>query len=115
MITNGTLASVAIGAIAIAFGVKITPARRFTLSRTTSSCASCFALSGLGPVSSRVISSTFHAAQLLLVLLQVQPHRALHVRPEVAVQARVAGDEADFYRLCVNTRRARAHATPSST
>ncbi len=59
MITNGTFASVAIGAIAMALGVKITPARRFTLSRTTSSCASWRALSGFGPVSSRVMSSTF--------------------------------------------------------
>ncbi|MNC94919.1 hypothetical protein D3C83_119040 [compost metagenome] len=45
--------------MAIALGVKITPARRFTLSRTISSCASCLALSGLGPVSSRVMSSIF--------------------------------------------------------
>jgi hypothetical protein len=34
--------------------------------------------------------------QLLLVLLDVQAHRALHVGPEVAVQAGVAGDEADL-------------------
>ena len=59
MMTNGTFASVVSGAIAIALGVKITPVRSSTLSRTISSCASCFALSGLGPVSSRVISSIF--------------------------------------------------------
>ena len=59
MMTKGTFASVAIGAMAIALGVKITPASRFTLSRTTSSCASCRALSGFGPVSSRVSSSIF--------------------------------------------------------
>ena len=59
MMMKGTLASVASGAIAIAFGVKITPASRLTLSRTISSCASCFALSGLGPVSSRIRNSTF--------------------------------------------------------
>ena len=57
MMTNGTFASVASGAIASALGVKITPASRFTRSRTMSSCASCFALSGFGPVSSRVMSS----------------------------------------------------------
>ncbi len=59
MMTKGTLASVASGAIAIALGVKITPARRFTLSRTISSCASCLALSGFGPVSSRIRNSMF--------------------------------------------------------
>src|SRR6266705_2798299 len=57
MMTKGTLASVASGAIAIALGVKITPASRFTLSRTISSCASCLALSGFGPVSSRIRNS----------------------------------------------------------
>ena len=59
MMTNGTLASVHSGAMANAFGVKITPASRSTLSRTISSCASCFALSGFGPVSSRVRISIF--------------------------------------------------------
>jgi hypothetical protein len=59
MTTNGTLASVAMGAMAMALGVKITPASRLTRSRTTSSCASWRALSGLGPVSSRVMSSIF--------------------------------------------------------
>jgi hypothetical protein len=59
MITNGIFASVQSGAIAIALGVKITPVSRFTLSRTISSCATCRALSGLGPVSSRTRISSF--------------------------------------------------------
>ena len=59
MITVGTFASVASGAMASAFGVHIMPVRICTLSRTISSCASCFALSGCGPVSSRMRSSTF--------------------------------------------------------
>ena len=42
------------------------------------------------------------AAELLLVLLEVEAHRALHVRPEVAVQAGVAGDEADLDGLCAD-------------
>jgi hypothetical protein len=53
MMTNGTFASAVSGAIARALGVTITPARKSTLSRTTSSCASRLATSGLGPVSSR--------------------------------------------------------------
>ncbi len=44
--------------------------------------------------------------QLFLVLLQVQTHPALHVGPEVAVQPRVAGDEADLDGL--GERRSRA-------
>src|SRR5262249_28147803 len=58
MITIGTFASVDSGAEDIAFGVQVIPARNCTLSRTISSCESCFALSGLGPPSSRVMTST---------------------------------------------------------
>src|SRR2546422_4446383 len=36
--------------------------------------------------------------QLLLVQLHVQAYGALHVRPEVAVEPRIAGDEADLDR-----------------
>src|SRR5438552_16809489 len=36
--------------------------------------------------------------QLLLVLLDVQAHGALHVRPEVSVEPRIAGDEAEIGR-----------------
>ncbi len=57
MMTNGTFASVASGAIAIAFGVHTTPVRSCTLSRTISSCARRFAVSGLMPVSSRLMIS----------------------------------------------------------
>ena len=56
---NGIFASVASGAMASALGVNTAPVTRLTLSRTISSCASCFALSGFGPPSSRVTSSTF--------------------------------------------------------
>jgi hypothetical protein len=58
MTKSGTLASTVSGAIAITVGVHTMPARKFTRSRTMSSCASCFPLSGLGPPSSRVITST---------------------------------------------------------
>jgi len=50
MMTNGTLASVASGAIAIALGVKITPASRFTLSRHDQLLRELLRLSGFGPV-----------------------------------------------------------------
>ncbi len=49
----GTRASVATGAVARASGVRPKPARIFTLSRTTSSCASRRVVSGATPVSSR--------------------------------------------------------------
>ena len=44
--TSGTLACVAIGAVAIADGVMPKPARMATLSLTTSSCASRLVTSG---------------------------------------------------------------------
>jgi hypothetical protein len=59
MITIGFLASVATGATASALGVRPNPARTSTLSRVTSSCASRLAMSGEGPVVSRVMISIF--------------------------------------------------------
>ena len=59
MMIIGTLASVATGATAIAFGVRPKPARNCTLSRSTSSCAMRFARSGAGPVVSLTTSSIF--------------------------------------------------------
>ena len=48
MMTIGILASVATGATASALGVSPKPARKSTLSRTTSSCARRLATSGAG-------------------------------------------------------------------
>ena len=62
MMMNGTFASVASGAIAAAFGVQTTPVIRFTLSRTISSWARRLAVSGLMPVSSRLMISIFTPA-----------------------------------------------------
>ena len=59
MITIGFFASAEIGATASAFGVRPNPARMSTLSRVTSSCARRLAMSGAGPVVSRVMSSIF--------------------------------------------------------
>ena len=55
--TIGTFASVATGAAASASGVSPKPARTFTLSCTTSSCAMRLVVSGASPVSSLTISS----------------------------------------------------------
>jgi len=57
MMTNGIFASAVSGAIAAAFGEASSPASNCTWSRVISSCATRFATSGLGPVSSRVTSS----------------------------------------------------------
>jgi hypothetical protein len=59
MMMVGFFASVEIGATANAFGVRPNPARKSTLSFTTSSCASRLATSGAGPVVSLMISSIF--------------------------------------------------------
>ncbi len=64
MTTSGTLACVAIGATASAIGVRPKPARKATLSLTTSSCASRLATSGT-PVSSFRMTSTFLPATVV--------------------------------------------------
>ena len=97
MMTNGTLASVASGAMAIAFGVKITPASRFDLVAHDQLLRQLLRLVRVRPGVVARDQLDLHARrQLLLVLLDVQAHRALHVRPEVAVKPGVAGDEADL-------------------
>ena len=58
----GVFASVAIGALASASGVRPKPASTLTLSLTTSSCAIRLVVSGAIPVSSRTISSTLRPA-----------------------------------------------------
>ena len=50
MMIIGFFACCAIGATASASGVRPKPARKSTLSRTTSSCARRLAISGEGPV-----------------------------------------------------------------
>jgi hypothetical protein len=62
MMTIGFFASVATGATASALGERLNPARKSTLSLTTSSWASRFATSGAAPVVSLTISSTFFPA-----------------------------------------------------
>ena len=64
MTTSGTLACVAIGATASAIGVRPKPARKATLSLTTSSCASRLATSGT-PVSSFRMTSIFLPATVV--------------------------------------------------
>src|SRR3954468_6982991 len=59
MMTKGVLPSAVIGPMANAFGVQITPVITSTLSRVMSSVAMRLATSGLGPVSSRRMISTF--------------------------------------------------------
>ncbi len=58
MMMNGTFASAVSGAIAAALGVQTTPVRMCTFSRTISSCARRLAVSGLIPVSSRLMISS---------------------------------------------------------
>ncbi len=57
MMMKGTFASVTTGAIERAFGVHTTPVIICTLSRTISSVARRLAVSGLMPVSSRLMIS----------------------------------------------------------
>src|SRR5215208_1057407 len=59
MMMKGTFASVTTGAMAAAFGVHTTPVMSCTFSRTMSSVARRFAVSGLMPVSSRLMNSSF--------------------------------------------------------
>ena len=66
-ITIGFFASVAMSATAIASGVSPNPARKSTLSRTTSSCARRFATSGEGPPVSRMRTSTLRPATVVAV------------------------------------------------
>ena len=71
MMTSGTLASVATGAIAAALGDQTTPARNCTWSRVTSSCARRLATSGLGAGVVALDELDVDARrQILLVLLE---------------------------------------------
>ena len=62
--TMNLFASAETSAAARALGVRRNPARRSTLSRTTSSCACRLATSGFGPPTSRRMISIFLPATL---------------------------------------------------